>query len=106
MLEAGDGAEALELVQRQPRPPALVIADVVMPGMGGRELSDKLAERWPGIPVLFTSGYTGVDAVSRGLLHEDRNFMQKPLEPEALARRARKMMDAALRDRRPDVARL
>jgi two-component system, cell cycle sensor histidine kinase and response regulator CckA len=106
VLEAGDGAEALQLAQRQPTRPALVIADVVMPGMGGRELSDKLAERWPDIPVLFTSGYTGVDAVSRGLLQEDRNFMQKPLEPEALARRVREMMDAALRDRPPNVARL
>jgi PAS domain S-box-containing protein len=106
VLEAGDGVEALELAQRQPTPPALVIADVVMPGMGGRELSDKLAERWPDIPVLFTSGYTGVDAVSRGLLQEDRNFMQKPLEPEALARRVREMMDAALQDRPPNVARL
>jgi PAS domain S-box-containing protein len=93
VLEAGDGAEALELAQRQTAPPALVIADVVMPGMGGRELSERLAQRWPGIPVLFTSGYTGVDAVSRGLLQEDRNFMQKPLEPEALARRIRQMMD-------------
>jgi two-component system cell cycle sensor histidine kinase/response regulator CckA len=74
--------------------------------MGGRELSDKLTARWPDIPVLFTSGYTGVDAVSRGLLQEDRNFMQKPLEPEALARRVREMMDAALQDRPPNVARL
>jgi two-component system cell cycle sensor histidine kinase/response regulator CckA len=94
VLEAADGAEALEIAQRQPSPPALVIADVVMPGMGGRELSEKLAERWPGIPVLFTSGYTGFDAVSRGLLQEDGNFMQKPLEPEPVARRVRQMMDA------------
>jgi PAS domain S-box-containing protein len=94
VLEAADGAEALELAQRQPSAPALVIADVVMPGLSGRELSDKLAERWPGIPVLFTSGYTGVDIVSRGLLQEDRNFMQKPLEPEDLARRIRQMLDA------------
>jgi PAS domain S-box-containing protein len=111
VLEAADGAEALELAQRQPAPPALLIADVVMPGMSGRELSEKLAESWPGIPVLFTSGYTGVDAVSRGLLQEDRNFMQKPLEPEVLARRVRQLMDAnspgaALQDRPPNVARL
>jgi len=65
-----------------------------MPGMSGRQLSDELAERWPDLPVLFISGYTGVDAVSRGLLQEDRNLMQKPLEPEALARRVREMMDA------------
>jgi two-component system cell cycle sensor histidine kinase/response regulator CckA len=96
VLEAADGAEALELAERQPSPPALVIADVVMPGMGGRELSDKLTERWPWMPVLFTSGYTGVDAVSRGLLQEDRNFMQKPLEPEALARTIRQMLDARM----------
>ncbi len=94
VLEAGDGAEALKLARQQLAPPALVIADVVMPGMSGRELSDELTARWPGIPVLFTSGYTGIDAVSRGLLREDRNFMQKPLEPEALARMVREMIDA------------
>jgi PAS domain S-box-containing protein len=94
VLEAGDGVEALELAQRHSSPPTLVIADVVMPGMGGRELAEKLAERWPGIPVLFTSGYTGLDVVSRGLLQEVRNFMQKPLEPDDLARRVRQMMDA------------
>jgi PAS domain S-box-containing protein len=98
VLEAGDGAEALELARRRLAPPALVIADVVMPGMGGRELSDELTTRWPGIPVLFTSGYTGVDAVSRGLLRENRNFMQKPLEPEALARMVRQMIDARHRN--------
>jgi FixJ family two-component response regulator len=43
--------------------------------------------------VLFTSGYTGVDAVRRGLLDEGREFMQKPLEPEALADRVRRMLD-------------
>jgi two-component system cell cycle sensor histidine kinase/response regulator CckA len=101
VLEAGDGAEALQLARRQVVPPALVIADVVMPGMSGRELSDELTARWPGIPVLFTSGYTGVDAVSRGLLREDRNFLQKPLEPEALARMVRQMIDARSRNVAP-----
>ncbi|HEX3232750.1 MAG TPA: PAS domain S-box protein [Gemmatimonadales bacterium] len=94
VLEAVDGAEALELARQQLAPPALVIVDVVMPGMGGRELAEHLAARWPGIPVLFTSGYTGLDAVSRGLLQEHQNFMQKPLEPEALARMVRQMIDA------------
>jgi hypothetical protein len=70
--------------------------DVVMPELGGREMSALLSERWPDIPVLFTSGYTGLDVVRRGLLEEGREFIQKPLAPEALARRVREMMDARL----------
>jgi DNA-binding response OmpR family regulator len=47
--------------------------------------------------VLFTSGYTGFDAVSRGLLEEGRDFVQKPLDPEVLARKVREMLDTARR---------
>lgn len=67
---------------------------VVMPGLGGREMSARLAERWPDVPVLFTSGYTGMDVVRRGLLDEGRDFLQKPLAPEALARKVREMVDS------------
>jgi FixJ family two-component response regulator len=67
-----------------------------MPVLGGREMAARLAERWPDIPVLFTSGYTGLDVVSRGLLEEGREFLQKPLAPEALARKVREMVDAAV----------
>jgi FixJ family two-component response regulator len=65
-----------------------------MPDLGGRDLAAQLAERWPDLPVLFTSGYTGLDVVRRGLLDEGREFLQKPLAPEALARKVREMMDA------------
>jgi DNA-binding NtrC family response regulator len=71
-----------------------VIADVVMPGMGGKLLAQEVERRWPGTPVLFTSGYTGADAVRRGLLDEGREFMQKPIEPEALAQHVRRILDA------------
>jgi PAS domain S-box-containing protein len=94
VIEARDGAHALEVAQRAPGPPDLVIADVVMPGMGGKPLADEVDRRWPGTPVLFTSGYTGADAVHRGLLDEGRDFMQKPLEPDALAERVRGILDA------------
>jgi CheY-like chemotaxis protein len=93
VVEARDGAHALELAERAPAPPDLVVADVVMPGMGGKPLAEEVSRRWPGTPVLFTSGYTGADAVRRGLLDEGREFMQKPLEPEALAERVRGILD-------------
>ncbi|HJR17929.1 MAG TPA: PAS domain S-box protein [Gemmatimonadales bacterium] len=94
VLEAADGREALELVETNGGRVSLIVADVVMPGLGGREMAAHLVERWPEIPVLFTSGYTGMDVVSRGLLDEGREFLQKPLAPEALARKVREMVDA------------
>jgi hypothetical protein len=50
--------------------------------------------------VLFTSGYTSHDSVSRGLVEEEREFMQKPLEPEALAAKVRAMLDGAVEGRK------
>jgi CheY-like chemotaxis protein len=94
VLEAGDGREVLERMEAEGGRIDLIVADVVMPGLGGRELSARLAERWPEVPVLFTSGYTGLDVVRRGLLEEGREFLQKPLDPEALARKVREMVDA------------
>jgi PAS domain S-box-containing protein len=94
VLEARDGVHALELAQRAPAPPDLVIADVVMPGMAGKPLAEEVERRWPGTPVLFTSGYIGADAVSRGLMEEGREFLQKPIEPDALAQQVRRILDA------------
>jgi CheY-like chemotaxis protein len=94
VLEAADGRQALELVETRRGRVNLIVADVVMPDMGGREMASRVAQRWPDVPVLFTSGYTGLDVVRRGLLEEGREFVQKPLEPEALARKVREMVDA------------
>jgi CheY-like chemotaxis protein len=94
VIEARDGYHALELAEAAATPPDLVIADVVMPGMGGKQLAAALQTRWPGILVLFTSGYTGFDAAQRGLLDEGKEFMQKPLEPESVATRVRQILDA------------
>ncbi len=84
VLEARNGSEALtHLDAGSPRIDA-VVSDVVMPGMGGRELVGRLRLRRPDLPVLFLSGYTG-DEVSdevRGQLHQA--FLQKPFSPDAL----------------------
>jgi two-component system, cell cycle sensor histidine kinase and response regulator CckA len=94
VLEARDGGHAIQVAEGAPTPPDLVIADVVMPSVGGKALAEEIERRWHGTPVLFTSGYTGADAVRRGLLDEGREFMQKPMEPEVLAKRVRQMLDA------------
>ena len=96
VLEAASGREALQLLEAESRPVSLIVADVVMPDMGGQEMATHLATRLPGVPVLFTSGYTGLDVVSRGLLDADREFLQKPLAPETLAHKVREMVDARL----------
>ena len=94
VLEAPDGRQALDLVESRRGRVSLIVADVVMPNMGGREMATRVAQQWPDLPVLFTSGYTGLDVVRRGLLEEGREFVQKPLAPEALARKVREMVDA------------
>jgi DNA-binding NtrC family response regulator len=94
VVEASDGMEALALLDARGGAVHLVVADVVMPGMGGREMSAKVAERWPQVPVLFTSGYTGLDVVRRGLMEEGCEFIQKPLAPEALIRKVRQMVSS------------
>jgi CheY-like chemotaxis protein len=94
VLEAGNGREALDIVEAQKGQVSLIVADVVMPDMGGRVMATQVARRWPEVPVLFTSGYTGMEVIRRGLLEEGREFIQKPLAPEALARKVREMVDA------------
>jgi two-component system cell cycle sensor histidine kinase/response regulator CckA len=94
VLEARDGFHALELAEGAPAPPDLVIADVVMPGMGGKQLAEALDTRWPGLPVLFISGYAGPDTIRRGFMDEGKEFMQKPLEPDAVAKKVRQALDA------------
>ena len=76
----------------------LVIADVVMPRIGGRELADTIAGRFPTIPVLLISGYPGPEATGAHWREENREFIQKPLDPEQLTRKVRSLLDS-LKDR-------
>jgi two-component system, cell cycle sensor histidine kinase and response regulator CckA len=87
VLSAVDGEEALRLCESEM--PAMAILDLVMPKMGGREAAAKLAERFEGLPVLFTSGYS---QESRGLETKGR-YLQKPYSPTSLSRIVREILD-------------
>jgi CheY-like chemotaxis protein len=81
---AADGEEALRILERRAGNVRAVLTDVVMPGMGGRDLAEAVRQRWKDIPVLFMSGYTNEEIVHRGLLGPDEPFLQKPFPPAAL----------------------
>ena len=74
-----------------------MIADVVMPRINGNQLYAEIQQRWPETPMLFISGYTHSDSVSRGLIGEGREFLQKPIEPDQLARTVRRLLQAGKR---------
>jgi PAS domain S-box-containing protein len=96
VLEAANGRAALELLAGSPEPVRLVLSDVVMPEMNGRELADRVAEVAPGTRVLFTSGYTDSEILRRGLLHPDSTFLSKPFTPDMVVRLVREQLDGAL----------
>jgi two-component system cell cycle sensor histidine kinase/response regulator CckA len=93
VLEAPQGRVAVELAAARESRIDLVVADVVMPELGGRELAARLRELRPELPILFISGYTGHDVVERGLIERDWPFLPKPVAPEVLARKVRELLD-------------
>jgi two-component system, cell cycle sensor histidine kinase and response regulator CckA len=92
-LEAGTGVEALDLVARGNEAIDAVVSDVVMPGMGGSAMAERLAKLRPEVPVLFISAYTGEEVIRRGLLAPGMPFLQKPFTPDVVAERLRELMD-------------
>ncbi len=95
VLEAENGRQALEIFALGGEPPKLVLTDVIMPELNGRELSDALADLHPGLPILFMSGYTGDEVLARSLLPETAPFIQKPFAPDELLSRVRGMLAGA-----------
>jgi two-component system cell cycle sensor histidine kinase/response regulator CckA len=93
VVQAKNGVEALHYVQEHPGTVDLVISDVVMPEMGGRQFGQHLALFEPELPILYMSGYTGEDVVQRGLLDPGSPFQQKPFTPGTLAAKVRAMLD-------------
>jgi two-component system cell cycle sensor histidine kinase/response regulator CckA len=83
-LEAAHGAEALEVMETTPEPVDLVVTDVVMPGMDGRELGRRLSQRWPDLPILYISAYDVNDIFRRGSPRTSAPFLQKPFPLEGL----------------------
>ncbi|MDX1673783.1 MAG: PAS domain S-box protein [Longimicrobiales bacterium] len=93
ILEAEDPATALALVERHSGPIDLLFTDVVMPGMSGGELAERLRASRPDLPTLFTSGYTEDEVVRRGVSAGEAAFMEKPFTPDELLRQIRKVLD-------------
>ncbi len=93
VLRAADGIEALALCRGGGERIDLLVTDVVMPGMNGKELSNRLLALQPGLKVLFMSGYTDDAIVSHGVLEEGVSFIGKPYSPSALARKVRDVLD-------------
>ncbi len=92
IIEAGNGIEAL-LACGDDCQIDLLMTDVVMPKMGGRELAETLMQRLPNLKILFTSGYTDDAVVRHGVIETNTNFIQKPFTPEALATKIRWILD-------------
>jgi CheY-like chemotaxis protein len=95
VLEAGGGKEALEIFDRYKEGEIdLLITDVVMPDMSGRELAIRVLENVPGLNVLYISGYTDETIVHHGVLDEGVSLLQKPFSPHTLAQRVRDILDS------------
>ncbi len=94
VIEAPGGDAALQLAAAHAGPIHLLLTDVVMPGMSGRQVAERLAIRRPEMRVLYASGYTDDSIVRHGILEEGIAYLQKPFTPESLARKVRAVLDA------------
>jgi CheY-like chemotaxis protein len=93
VLEASEGAEAIHLAIEYRERIDLLVTDVVMPRMGGREVASRLMEMHCGIKILFLSGYTDDAVVRHGILEAQVAFLQKPFTPTSLATKVREVLD-------------
>jgi signal transduction histidine kinase len=92
---AANGTEALDVFDRMKGRVDLVICDVVMPGMSGPEVVERLRARKPDLPALFMSGYTDNVVVRHGILEGDLEFLEKPYSADRLAAKVREVLGAA-----------
>jgi two-component system, cell cycle sensor histidine kinase and response regulator CckA len=91
-LEAGHGAEALEVLEKAADSVDLIVTDVVMPGMDGRELGRRVNQRWPTLPILYISAYDVNDIFRRGSPRTSAPFLQKPFPAEGLITRVQQLL--------------
>lgn len=94
VLVAANGKEALELLDRQDGPIHMLLTDVVMPGMSGRELAERVWDRHPAMKILYTSGYTDDAIMHHGVLDEGMHFIGKPYATAVLTRKVREVLDS------------
>ncbi len=94
VLEVCDGNEALDLCEHYEGGVDLLVTDVVMPKMSGREVAERLTSLQPRLKVLFMSGYPNGSIVHHGMLDTGVAFLPKPFKPDDLARKVREVLDA------------
>jgi two-component system cell cycle sensor histidine kinase/response regulator CckA len=92
VLDATTPSEALRLAEAHPGPIHILLTDVVMPQMNGRQVADHLLAARPGLKVLFMSGYTDAAIVQHGVLQPGTHFLQKPFTPDGLSRKVREVL--------------
>ncbi|HEY1186720.1 MAG TPA: PAS domain S-box protein, partial [Gemmata sp.] len=93
VLDTRDGPEAVRIAREHPGRIDLLVTDVVLPRMGGREVAQLVRERHPGLKVLFVSGYTDDAVVRHGILEAEVAFLQKPFTRASLASKVRAVLD-------------
>ena len=89
VMVAGGGEEAIRLLQRASRRINLVVTDVAMPGIGGRQLGDTIFHCWPRVRVLFMSGFPAHRILEEGALDPASPFLQKPFTRDQLTRKVK-----------------
>jgi signal transduction histidine kinase/ActR/RegA family two-component response regulator len=95
VLQAANGPEAIELCKTTRSKIHLLMTDVVMPGMSGKELVDRLVDNCRNVKVLYMSGYTDDAIVHHGVLNPGVAFLQKPFTPEGVMRKVREVLDSS-----------
>jgi signal transduction histidine kinase len=93
VLEARHGEEAIRIAEREQGPIDLLVSDVVMAKVGGRQVAERLTAVRPNLKVLYLSGYPDDAIVRHGILAADTNFLQKPFSPVSLALKVREVLD-------------
>jgi CheY-like chemotaxis protein len=93
VLEASGGEEAMSMSREHGAAIDLLVTDVVMPQMSGRELADRLRDLRPRMRVLFVSGHTDDSVLRHGVVAEGVAFLQKPVTPDLIARKVRDVLE-------------